>query len=182
MIQSRHSERPARARTAPLTADLAVVPLVTRRDDPRFASHPPRVIADPMEYEAEGPPERPPTPPRAGYHFLPDLRKADAIFFAQSLQRLQQESGRSYVDPTAVKPPSTADVEMEEEKADSGSEGDSIISFPRRVPSLHLSLVHLGLKNEVTGSISNLVLSLSLPLNPFAAQIIKAFWESNRRV
>ncbi|KAJ7634883.1 hypothetical protein FB45DRAFT_476564 [Roridomyces roridus] len=33
MIQSRDSDRPARTRTAPLTADLAVVPLVPRRED-----------------------------------------------------------------------------------------------------------------------------------------------------
>ncbi|KAJ7490883.1 hypothetical protein FB451DRAFT_1166205 [Mycena latifolia] len=184
--------QPARTIQPPLSAGLAIVPLVDRATHPAF-----QAITET--------PEAPETEPdmsdliEGQTRTLTPLKSANSVYFKDSLARLKDLSGREYVpsDVKHVRPkgPHSSQVDGDQDK---GASRPPIFYAPNRrlvflhspspppirnrpPPHLYKTLVHVGLKNPAGESIS-LALALMLPHNPFASQIIRTLWATSNRV
>ncbi|KAF8144653.1 hypothetical protein K438DRAFT_1992582 [Mycena galopus ATCC 62051] len=155
MSQSSTTEAPQRRqRRTPLTADLALVPLVNRRNHPEFQSRAPNTMNSSTTV---------PT--------LPSLHTANDVFFQDSLAKLGEALDRQYQSPAAKLP---ATKITEEQKVPE--------VHPTHSPTLYKSLVYIGLENRTSAATFSVVLPVLLPRNPFLAQIIKAVWQKTERI
>ncbi|KAF8141043.1 hypothetical protein K438DRAFT_1995373 [Mycena galopus ATCC 62051] len=155
MSQSSTTEAPQRRqRRTPLTADLALVPLINRRNHPEFQSRAPNTMNSSTTV---------PT--------LPSLHTANDVFFQDSLAKLGETLDRQYQSPAAKLP---ATKITEEQKVPE--------VHPTHSPTLYKSLVYIGLENRTSAATFSVVLPVLLPRNPFLAQIIKAVWQKTERI
>ncbi|KAJ7825973.1 hypothetical protein B0H14DRAFT_3725588 [Mycena olivaceomarginata] len=133
------SQRPTRS---PLSADLAIVPLVDRPDHPGFQVRV-QMTSDAEDLEGDG-------------RTLTSLQGANNVYFQDSLTKLEEILGQIYFSSAAQ----TRTVQTDEV----------------------ILTIYVGLKNSVTGTTTSIVLTPRLPFALFITQIIKAVWQSSKRI
>lgn len=129
-------------------------------------------------------------------HPLPSLLIATKADFDATLSELKELSGVQYI-PAPVTPPPAAPttaeivivddppkpispaVDAQVETRDNSPPISPVIYTPP-TPNLHESIVHVNLKNNITGDGHDFALVLEVPYNPFASQIIAPLWSNHR--